>query len=263
MKIKNKLNTIINFSLIFICAQSTFAQTKVDTINNHNHKLKIELLKDAKDTYLVYFTDSTKTKKMGAEDVWERSVKKIKYKNKAAFKFEWKWISKNEIIKQTSNLCDAKTLAPISHFSINKTPNNSEIKAYKFENGFMIKDKNEINNSVSDDFKLKMNIPVLNWELDIETYPLLPIKMVGQIFEISFFDVNQSQPKYQRYEVIGVESLEISQGEKVPCWLLKINYDDMNSAVFWLTKEQGKMIKCEEKIAMKKGFIYCFKVIQF
>ncbi|MBN8642923.1 MAG: hypothetical protein J0L86_14010 [Flavobacteriales bacterium] len=262
MKTKKLLNKVIYFLLLLICVQATIAQINIDTINSQNYKLDTSLLKDANNTYLVYFTDSTKTKKMGADNIWERSIKKEKYQNNDSFKFDWKWISNDEIIKQTSNRCDGKTLAPISHFSINKTPNNSEIKAYKFENGFMIKDKNEINNSVSDDFKLKMNIPVLNWELDIETYSLLPIKKVGQIFEISFFDVNQSQPKYQRYEVIGEDSLEISGSKKLACWLLKINYDEKNSAIYWLTKEKNEMMKCEEKVAMKKGYIYCFKIKQ-
>lgn len=263
MKTKKILNKLIYFLMLLICGQATIAQINIDTINSQNYRLDTSLLKDANNTYLVYFTDSTKTNKIGPENLWERSVKKGKYDSKDVYKFEWKWITNNEVVKQTSNICDALTLAPISHSSIDKTPNGNIVKAYKFENGFMIKDKNEINNSVNDDFKLKINIPVLNWELDIETYPLLPIKMVGQIFEISFFDVNQHEPKYQRYEVIGEETLRIPNDKKMSCWLLKINYDDKNSAIFWLSKKNGEMIKCEEKVAMKKGIIYSFKEKQF
>jgi hypothetical protein len=250
------------FNILFI-GQLSMAQSKSDTINSVNGLLKVNRLKESSKTYLVYFTDSSKKIRRGVGEIWDRTVKKVKLNNTEMFQFDWKWISKDGIVKQTFGLYDAKTLAPVNYFAINKMPNRTDTIAYKFENGFMVKDKKVSSNSVKEDFQLKMDIPVLNWELDLETYPLFPIKKVGQIFEVAFFDVNEPKPTYHRYQVIGEDILEIIDNVKIPCWLLKIDYDAQNNATFWLSKKTGEMIKSEEKVALRKGFMYSIKVRQF
>ena len=223
--------TICLFSFLFF-GEFSVAQPKIDTINASNAGLKLNKLKESQKTYLVYFTDSSKKIRRGVGDIWNRSLKRVKINNTEMFQFEWKWISKDGILKQTSNLYDAKTLAPVTYFSINKMPARIDTVAYRFENGYMVKDKAISGNTVKEDFKLNLDIPILNWELDLETYPLFPIKKAGQIFEVSFFDVNEPKPTYHRYRVIGEDRLEILDKLTIPCWLMKVDYDEQNNAIF-------------------------------
>lgn len=246
--------------LLLVCTEKTKAQFRVDTINATNHSLLIHKLKESTAKYWVYFTDSSKQKRKGVGDIWERKITKEKLNNKDVIKFTWNWITSDEIVKHTINILDAKTLSPITYFAINKTPKRTDTSAYIFEKDYLRKDKTVKGNTVNDDFEKELNIPVLNWELDLETYPLFRIKKIGQIFDVAFFDVNESAPVYHRYKVIGEDKLESIDHIPISCWLLKIDYDEKNNAIFWLSKKTGEMIKSEEKVVFGNNSLYSFKV---
>jgi len=254
---------ITTFVAFVILTNGMNAQLKVDTINALNNKLVVSALQETSKNYLVYFTDSSKVDRKTIGDIWKRSVKRSTYNNQSVFEFQWEWVNKDGLIKKTINICDSKTLQPIKHWSINTYGKTTDTLAYIFENGYMLCDNNVKGNKVSKDFKLKLDIPVLNWELDLETYSLFPIKRVGQIFDVSFFDPNEESVQYHRYEVVGEENLEVFKGTKVSCWLLKIQYDSNNSSTFWITKKGKEFIKSEEMVYTGRGYLVSIKTLQF
>lgn len=225
---------------IFLFASVCSGQ--VDTINATNHSLQIFKLKEGTTRYLVYFTDSLFNLK-GSSDIWERTTRFISKNNSHFVEFDWKWFHHDSLRAYISNVCDAKTLAPVFHKAVYP---GKGIIAYDFRDHYMIPSDTVANNAVIKKQKLSLNIPVISWEQDLETYPLLPIKKVGQKFDIAFFDPNEKAPSYHRYEVIGKENLQLNQDAKVNCWLLKIDYSNTSYAVFWLTEKSKEVIKMKE-----------------
>ena len=238
---KQKMKKIILFTLV-ICSFGIYSKAQVDTINAANNKLKIENLKEGKSTYLVYFTD-TLDKKRTVGDLWERSTKFTKVNGADVVAFDWKWIHADTVLANILNICDHKTLAPIYHKADYK---KRGIFAYDYRDGFMVPSDTINNNEAVKKGKVKLDIPIISWELDLETYPLLPIKKIGQKFDVSFFDPNEKVATYHRYEVIGKEDLVLNSDTKVKCWLLKIDYNKESYATFWLTEKSKEVIKMKE-----------------
>jgi hypothetical protein len=231
------------------------ANAQVDTINAANNKLQLKNLREGKSIYAVYMSD-TLLNKRNVGGIWERTTTLKTLNNKSVIEFKWRNLFGDTLHSTITNICDAKTLAPIYHFTDNKSRG---VKAYNFIDGFMVPTDSVKNNKAIERGKVALSIPIISWELDLETYPLLPIKKVGQKFDISFFDPNEKEPKYHRYEVIGKEDLQLNNDTKVKCWLLKINYTKDSYATFWLTEKSKDVIKMQEYY--KGG--YRFKVKQY
>lgn len=215
---------------------------QVDTINASNHSLQISKLTEGTKRYLVYFTDGLFHLK-GSGDIWERTTTFTSKNNSAVVEFDWKWFRHDSLLAYVSNICDAKTLAPVFHKAVYP---GKGIIAYDFRDNYIIPSDTVANNAVIKKQKLSLDIPVISWEQDLEIYPLLPIKRVGQKFDIAFFDPNEKSPSYHRYEVIGKENLPLNQDTKVNCWLLKIDYTKTSYAIFWLTEKSKEVVKMKE-----------------
>ncbi len=221
---------------------SVNSHAQVDTINAQNNKLKTANLKEGKSNYLVYFTDSLNTKRT-IGDIWERSTRFENLKGKAVVRFDWKWLKGDSLLAHIVNICDRKTLAPIYHWADYK---KRGILAYDYKSDSMVPSDSIKNNAAKLKGAVKLDIPVISWEQDLETYSLLPIKKVGQKFDISFFDPNEKAPGYHRYEVVGQEELTLNRDTRVKCWLLKIDYKQGSYALFWLTQKSLDVIKMKE-----------------
>ncbi|HEX8563068.1 MAG TPA: hypothetical protein VF676_08835 [Flavobacterium sp.] len=166
-------------------------------------------------------------------------------------------VSKDSLFAVVRNLCDRKTLAPIFHSG--NYPMRKITVAHDFKPDVMVASDSVANNFATKRPRVQLPVPVLSWEQDLETYPLLPIKKVGQNFEIAFFDPNEKAPTYHKYEVVGREFLVLNNDTKIKCWLLKISYSDKNYALFWLTEKSKEVVKMKEHFNGK----YRFKVRLF
>ena len=246
---KNILLTLLLFSI----ASQIFAQA--DTITSANHKLQTQLLKEGTSTYLVYMTDSSMQKRT-VGDVWIRTTSFMKKNNRDLVRFDWKWMRCDTVLAAIVNYCDRKTLAPFYHKADYK---KRGIFAYDFKDGQMVPSDSIADNNAVKKGSVTLPIPVISWELDMETYPLLPIKKTGQIFDIAFFDPNEKEPSYHRYEVTGKEMLALNADTKISCWILRINYSEKDYAQFWLTEKSKEVIKVKEFYGGK----YRFKVKQY
>lgn len=255
----------IFLAILSLCAVAINAQSKVDTINSSNNKLLTSKLTEFSKEYLVYRADSTKERK-NIGDIWKREVKFSKFNNKEAVEFTWKWFTKDgSLYKTVTNICDRKTLAPLHHLAVTnkigdpRYDRSAGTKAFNYSREEMYPDKNVTDNSALGNNPVKLSIPIISWELDLEILPLLPIKKTGQIFAVSFFDPSEKEASYHLYEVAGKAKLKLNSDTQVNCWLLRINYDEKNYAAFWLSEKSGEVIKMEEVY----NSVYRFKVLQY
>lgn len=242
-------------TLIMLIVVQFLANAQVDTINATNKKLQKGQLREGKAVYLVYMVDSA-TSKRTVGDLWQREIRFTTSKNKPTVTFTWHWLHADTLLATIVNVCDRETLAPIYHSANYKTRG---IFAYDYRNGEMLPSDTITNNMAVKKGKVALPIPVISWEQDLETYPLLPIKKVGQQFDVSFFDPNEKVPSYHRYEVVGKEELQLNTDTKVKCWLLKIQYSPDSYATFWLTEKSKEVVKMKEYFKGK----YRFKVRQY
>lgn len=241
--------------VFLIIGYSSLTSAQIDTINAANNKLQLQNLKIGTINYLVYQTDTTLTKRTNG-DIWERKTSFKTLNGKQVVQFDWKWTHSDTLYAAITNICDAKTLAPIHRYGNYK---GRGIIAYDFVKGFMVPTDTVKNNLAAKKGRVALTIPIISWELDLETYATLPIKKVGQKFDISFFDPNEKTPSYHRYEVVGKEDLVLNRDVKVKCWLLKINYSPDSYATFWLTDKSKEVVKMQEYF---KGQ-YRVKVLQY
>lgn len=240
---------------IALTALHLFAHAQLDTINATNGKLQLHQLKEGKASYLVYMVDSL-TSKRTIGDIWQREIQFTNSKSKPTVTFTWHWLHADTVMATIVNVCDRGTLAPISHYANYKARG---VFASDYRNGEMVPVDSIKNNMALRKGKVPLPIPVISWEQDLETYPLLPIKKVGQRFDISFFDPNEKAPSYHRYEVVAKEDLVLNADTKVKCWLLKIAYTADSYALFWLTEKSKEVVKMKEYFKGK----YRFKVRQY
>ncbi|MFD0939521.1 DUF3108 domain-containing protein [Pedobacter boryungensis] len=242
-------------SALLLLVLSISVNAQVDTVNAINNKLLLQNLKEGTHTYLVYMTDSLMAKR-SIGDIWKRTTKFTTFHQQPVVEFKWEWLHADSTFATIINICDRKTLAPIYHYANYK---GRGVFAHDFRDGFMIPTDTIKNNMATKKTKVALTIPIISWEQDLETYALLPIKKVGQKFDISFFDPNEVKPSYHTYEVVGKEDLAINSEMKVKCWLLKIKYTPDSYATFWLTEKNKEVVKMQEYFKGK----YRVKVLQY
>lgn len=248
------------FSVSFTLAQKTPIK-----INAENGLLKINQLKPGVKEYLVYFTDGTKTQRTNG-DIWKRETSFKKHQGKDAIFFKWTAFANGKPYRQTLNICDAKTLSPIHHKTTIQKIGDERIDAragvfaYDFHKDKMVPSDSIQNNRAVESGPKPITIPIVSWEQDLETFPLLPITKVGEIFDVAFFDPNEKSTQYHQYFVSGKEKLKLNEDTSVECWVLE-NHEggDKNYSKFWMSTKSKEVLKMEQYFNGN----YRFKVLQF
>ncbi len=241
------------FNFLALCLQfivcHVFAQA--DTINSKKNKLLLNKIHEGATSYLVYTVDSA-SNKIGASDIWLRSTKFEKINNQPAFHLEWKWYHHDSLYRYVSAYCKKSDFSPI--FQYGKA--NGQITAYNFSAGFMAAADTVSGNKADPRKKIALNIPVFNWEWDMELFSALPYRRVGQKFMIAFLDPSGGEPAYYPYKVVAKEELPLNENTKTSCWVLRIEYEPDAYGMFWIDEKSGEMLKMKE---LYKG-TYRYKV---
>jgi hypothetical protein len=90
--------------------------------------------------------------------------------------------------------------------------------------------------------------PNFNWNLDIETFEMLPLA-AGKTFAINFYDAGLDPPAYINYKVVGSEVVATLNNEKVDCWKLFTegnNNGSHYSEIYWISKKGHEFLKEED-----------------
>lgn len=231
-----KIITLLLFIPLFTSAQT-------DTIRAKDQKLLTSKLKPGLKQYLVYFQDSRQSQKLRFS-LWTREVAKEKKNGKEVFSVTQHWYSEDSATyRYIYSLNDAKTFAPLYH--LEKV--GVRTRAYNWYPDRMT-GADTIPNNERDTFRLDFDLPNFNWNLDIETYEMLPA-VEGKTFVFNFYDAGLAKPQFTEIKVIGSETITTLDNQQVACWKLFTEKDFGKvhfTQTFWVSKEGHELLKEED-----------------
>lgn len=232
---KSLLSTVL---FIFI---TTLTYAQVDTVYHLDSKLIKKHLKAGPNQYLV-FIQRKGDPRMAFTFVWSRDVKFVKQGERDLIEIvEKSYGSDTSRVRICYSLVEADNFLPVFH----RTKMNRVIEAYDFY-ADKIKGSDTVAYNSKKGFVLDLKAPALNWELDLETFPLLDLK-AGKSFAISFYHPGgRTEPQLYVYKVIGEENLSVIEGGTVACWKLRIDYDAKNYAIFYISKKGREVLRMDE-----------------
>ena len=242
-------NKTVALLLLFLTI-SIHAFTQVDTITINTENLKIEKIKPKTNTYLVYIE-----KPDGAMldiAIWERKISFSKLNHKEVIVIDQQW--KNQEIAKTrtiKSVVNSKDFQPIYHYSKN---GKGAIEAYSFLKNTIV-GTDSIQNNTKKGFSVNNTSKTLNWELDLETYQMLPYKL-NTAFKINFYHPGSKnmQPDFYTYNVVREEKIKVANDNSVACWVLKIDHNAKSSATYWIDKKTGETVKMLEVFGAIKRY---------
>ena len=239
---------IVLIVLLLTISLKTFAQ--VDTVTIHTNNLKMEKIKPKKNTYLVYIEQPDGT--VLDVSIWERNVTFSTLNNEKVIVIDQLWKNQEKTKTRTIQSINRRVnFQPIYHYSKN---GKGAIEAYTF-----LKDKiigtDSIENNTKKGFQISNKNNTLNWELDLETYQLLPYKL-NTAFKINFYHPGSKnmQPNFYTYSVVGEEKIKISNQKFVDCWVLKIQHAANSTATYWIDKSTRETLKMVEVFGAIKRY---------
>lgn len=218
-----------------------FANAQSDTIYHLDSKLIRKYLKPSSNQYLV-FIQRKADPRQAFTFVWRRDVRFIRNNGADLIEIDERWYGSDTTRVRTAySLVTSDGFLPVYH----RTKMNRVVEAYDFYPD-KIKGSDSVSNNSKKDFLLALKEPSLNWELDLETFPLLDLK-TGKSFAISFYHPGgRTEPKLYVYTVVGEENLSVIEGGSVPCWKLRIDYDARSYAIFYISKKGREVLRMDE-----------------
>lgn len=253
------MKTLICCFCLFLQMQSfmAIAQDR-DTVLITPKTIKVQQLKEGKSKYLVYFTrgESAPASEM---QLWNIAVKRELYNGKEAIIIDQHWDSKDTIIHSAKSISTIEDFSPLYHESWWKMRDKRIFDVQRRSllingTGVTLSDTISQKRSVYQSFLSSQNQYFLNWHLDLVVFAMLPYRK-NVTFLIPFYEFGYDVPKKIAYSVVGEVDLEIVNGTKIKCWLLKHEEKD-NTEIFWISKSSPEVMRLEQKFRN----IYRYKI---
>ena len=173
-----------------------------------------------------------------------RTAKMVQVDGKEYLFIEHVWKGADEQWNgQFQYLCEPGTLKPVQH--IRFTQRNGK-EAYAFTRQKISGLDSAVDNSASD-FELLLESPTYNWEIDLETYSLLPMRLNYTAVMNFYHPGGTTPPAYYELKIIGEEPLTLPDGRQLDCWILFTDYGGKQPSRFWYTKTGQNFVKMEGK----------------
>jgi len=246
------MKLIVSITLIIFSISALSAQ--VDTLNTQSNGLQMSQLPMGESTYLVYIQDSIGGPKYKTE-IWERAIKK----ENDHFQFSWRRNFPDKTFYDYEITAKSENFDPQSEIVVeHKEPNGDSSplrKHYLYQNQKLLTHTDTSQHNAAP-FQLDDLSYSFNWEMDMETFSMLPFAE-GKVFWIKFYHPgSKTPPKYYKYEVDRIETLSFN-GVGHDCWVLRIEYSKQLWTEFWIDKKTFKTLK------MKEAFFgrYRFKML--
>jgi len=239
--------------MALLCHSTPASAQQIDTIRMGDKRVNTATLKPGMRQYLVYF-QSPKSPKMMRYSLWLRNTQIENRAGEKVFTITQYWLGSDTMSYRTVySVNKVKDFAPIYHSETVAGKN----KAFNwFGNKITGADTVAINTQKT--FALDFSAPCFNWNLDIETFEMLPLA-AGKTFAINFYDAGFGKPEYVLYKVTGSEVIATLDNQKVDCWKL-VNESDNGrrhaTQTFWISKKNHEFLKEEDSF----GGAYRYKV---
>lgn len=196
-----------------------------------------------KQSYLVYIQAPDGRKRNIW--LWERDTRKEIWNGREMIGIRQQWTSSDTGFnsRQLYSVCNPADFTPVYHYSVNP---KGLVEAYTFHPD-RIQSADTVPQISRKGFSMPLKEPAFNWELDLETFPLLPLKE-GKSFVISFYHPGSpSKPDWYTYTVTGTETLRTVDGKEVDCFKLFTAYaNNRGSSTWWLSRKTHEVLKMEE-----------------
>jgi hypothetical protein len=232
------------------------ADAQIDTIRMQDKRLITSALKPGLNQYLVYFQTTTKQKTLGFW-FWLRDIKMEDRGGEKVFTINQHWFGNDTLSYRTVySVNRAADIAPIYHAEMVR----NKVNAYNW-NADKITGADSVSQNSKKGFSLDFKLPNFNWNLDIETFEMLPLAE-GKTFAINFYDAGLDPPGYVNYKVTGSEVIATLNNEKVDCWKLFTESDyngNHYSETYWISKKGHEFLKEED--VYKGGYRYKVKML--
>ena len=231
------------FTLLLVLLTITIKGfSQVDTITINTKNLKIEKIQPKTNTFLVYIEKPDGT--MLDIAIWERKISFSTFNDEKVIVIDQQWKNQEKSKTRTiKSIVNSKNFQPIYQYSKN---GKGAIEAYSFLKNTIV-GTDSIKNNTKKGFSINNTSKTLNWELDLETYQMLPYKL-GTAFKINFYHPGSKnmQPDFYTYSVVGEEKIKVANENRVSCWVLKIDHNEKSSATYWIDKKTGETVKMLE-----------------
>jgi len=235
------------FFLITCCLLTSTLYAQNDSINTANGRLKFEQLPEGTNTYLVYFQDSLEGPKYNME-IWKRTINKTQREGNSVYLFHW-----DRSLANTSHLVyeissASETFTPYEETIRGKRIDGDQVNPVKrhfiYQDNTISTDKDPDRHN-SAPFTLSELNYSFNWEMDMETFSMLPFAE-GKTFYINFYHPGSpTKPNYYAYRVTQSDSI-VFNGKSTACWILAIEYPDHGKSEFWIDKTTYRILKMKE-----------------
>jgi hypothetical protein len=241
------------YIIIFCCTGNSGFSQKMDTVVIDPSKVNTKVLKPGVHRWLVYFKNGEDSSRTNF-NLWTRSIDFITFKGRDAISVTQEWEDNTSITHKVYSVCDRKTFAPLYQDSWWKN-RGSNVFDFVEKTGSLrdtlLSDADTVRmkKNMYAAFKQALNQYVLNWHLDLETFPLLPYKN-NTTFLINFYEAGSVPPKQQAYTVTGSGTLTGLNNEPIDCWLLT-HTSPNNKEVFWVSKKSKEVLKLEQQIGSR------------
>lgn len=245
MKVNIPITAIIaTLAALFLSAQpKTASAQKIDTIRLSDKRLNTAALKPGMRQYLVYF-QMPKSPKQLRLSLWVRNTAIINHNGEQVFATSQHWYTGDTTGYRTAySLNRVSDFAPVYH---SETVNGKN-KSFNWSAQQVVSADTVAANTLKG-FTASPAEPYFNWNLDIETFEMLPLA-AGKQFAINFYDAVSNTPEYALYKVAGSEIVGTLNQEKVDCWKLVTENDYKGThatQTFWISKKGHEFIKEED-----------------
>ncbi|MFD0794829.1 hypothetical protein ACFQZX_14475 [Mucilaginibacter litoreus] len=255
MKLPLITNSIIAGLTLLFATQHNVASAQVDTIHVKDKRLNTAALKPGLRQYLVYF-QSEKSPKTLRFWFWLRDTRIVDRKGEKVFATTQHWYGADTLSYRTGySVNRVKDFSPVYH----SETTNGKIGAYNWDTD-KISGADTVALNQKKDFKLNFDEACFNWNLDIETFEMLPLA-AGKSFAINFYDAGFGKPSFVVYKVTGSELITTYDGQKVDCWKLLNESDNAGrhfTQTFWISKKGHEFLKEED--SFPGGYRYKIKM---
>jgi hypothetical protein len=229
-------------ALGLLASAPAFAQT--DTITVKNHKLRVAYLKPGVRQYLVTIQMPGRSKVLNLQ-YWIRNTQIITRGGQKLFTTTQHWFGTDTASYRTFySLNRATDFTPVYHAETSR----GKVRAYNW-NAKTIKGADTVANNDVKDFAMEFTEPNFNWNLDIETFAMLPLAE-GKSFAINFYDAGIGKPAYVLYQVTGSDVITLLDNSQTDCWKLfntgKAPNGTTYTQTFWLSKKSHEFLKEED-----------------
>ena len=214
---------------------------KGDTVRPGKGGLITRNLKPGVRQYLVTYQDPAHDRQLRFW-YWVRDISSGLRDGHPVFVIAQRWYgSDTPAYRAVYSINEASSFAPVYHQELVR----GKLSAYnwKWEG---ISGADTVTDNAKKGFSLAFAEPNLNWNLDIETFEMLPLA-AGKSFLINFYDAGLDPPQYVRYTVTGSERLALQGGGEADCWILATEGKDPRgmsyTETYWISKKGHEFLK--------------------